>query len=240
MTTAPARPRRRARRGEGERLRPEILAAAKALMAEIGDADAVSVRAVAERVGVSTPSIYLHFADKAALLDAVCEDVFADLERAMEDAAATTEDPFEGLRLRGMAYVAFAIENPEHYRLVMMRMPGQDHSGRIPFGRDDIVAGTTYHQLTAAVQRCIDAGVYTADQDPELIATTLWAAAHGAVSLVLAKPGIGGEDAMALCDYVISAAGLGVAMIGRLGPADHPEHPSAALAAFFAQAPPTT
>jgi AcrR family transcriptional regulator len=232
MTSAPVHPRRRARRGEGERLRPEILAAAKALLSELGDADAVSVRAVAERVGVSTPSLYLHFADKAALLDAVCEDVFAELDRAMEDAAATTEDPFEGLRLRGMAYVRFAIENPEHYRLVMMRMPDQHASGSTPFGRDDIVAGTTYHQLTAAVQRCIDAGVFTSEQDPELIATTLWAAAHGAVSLVLAKPGIGGDDALALCDYVISASGLGIALMGRLGDPG-PEGPTPGLTEFF-------
>ena len=63
MTSAPAHPRRRARRGEGERLREEILVAARELLAETNDADAVSVRAVAERVGVSTPSIYLHYAD---------------------------------------------------------------------------------------------------------------------------------------------------------------------------------
>ena len=68
--------RHRARRGQGEALRGEILAAARELLAETGNQEAVSVRAVAERVGITTPSIYLHFKDKDDLLDAVCADVF--------------------------------------------------------------------------------------------------------------------------------------------------------------------
>ena len=69
-----ASPRRaRARRGEGPRLREEILAAATRLLAETGDEEAVSIRAVAEAVGVTPPSIYLHFADKTELIFAVCE-----------------------------------------------------------------------------------------------------------------------------------------------------------------------
>ncbi len=232
MTTAAAGPRRRARRGEGQHLRGEILAAAKDLLSETGDADLVSVRAVADRVGVSTPSLYLHFADKAALLDSVCAAVFTELDTLMEAAAAASDDPFEGLRARGMAYVRFALENPEHYRLVMMRMPGHASYVGTPFSGDDIVAGATYHHLCDAVQRCIDAGVFSSTQDPALVATTLWAAAHGAVSLCLAKPGIAGDDALAMCDYVISASGLGVALMSHLGEPG-PEGATASLLAFF-------
>jgi len=219
MTTAPAGPRRRARRGEGERLREEILAAARGLLAETNDADAVSVRSVAERVGVSTPSIYLHFADKAALMDAVCEQVFADLDRVMEEAAATTDDPFDGLRLRGVVYAKFALENPEQYRLAMMRMPGHLDSSPSAFTADDIVGGPTYHHLTSAVSRCIELGVFAPGTDPQVVATSLWAAAHGAVALCLAKPGLAGDDALALCEMVINHAGLGAAFASYLG--DH-------------------
>ncbi len=219
MTTAAARPRRRARRGDGERLREEILGAARGLLAETQDADAVSVRSVAERVGVSTPSIYLHFADKAALLDAVCEAVFSDLDRVMEEAAAVTSDPFDGLRMRGVVYVRFALDNPEQYRLAMMRMPA--HGEAHPFSAEDIVGGPTYHHLTVAVQRCIDVGVFAPGTDPATVATTLWAAAHGAVSLCLAKPGLAGDDAIALCETVIDHAGLGAALASYLGPHEH-------------------
>ncbi len=216
MTSTDARPRRRARRGEGERLREEILTAARELLAETQDADAMSIRAVAERVGVSTPSIYLHFADKAALLDAVCEAVFADLDTVMEAAAAETSDPFDGLRVRGVVYVRFALTNPEQYRLAMMRMPGADDSGSHPFTAEDIVGGPTYHHLALAVQRCIDVGVFAPGTDPSMVATTLWAAAHGAVSLCLAKPGLAGDDAIALCEMVIEHAGLGAALASYL------------------------
>lgn len=216
MTSAAARPRRRARRGEGELLRAEILTAARGLLAETQDADAVSVRSVAERVGVSTPSIYLHFADKQALLDAVCELVFAELDAQMQAAAAATTDPFDGLRLRGLAYAEFALANPEQYRLAMMRMPAlhedYDKHSYSPFRAEDIVAGPTYHHLLEAVQSCIDIGVFAPGTDPSSIATSLWAATHGAVSLCLAKPGLVGADALALCEAVIENAGLGAAL----------------------------
>ena len=250
MTTADARPRRRARRGEGERLREEILEAARELLAETQDADAVSVRLVAERVGVSTPSIYLHFADKQALLDAVCGAVFADLDDRMQAAAATTDDPFDGLRLRGLAYAEFALANPEQYRLAMMRMPAAhdlDKHSYSPFSAEDIVAGPTYHHLIEAVERCIEVGVFAAGTDPNMVATSLWAATHGAVSLCLAKPGLAGEHALGICEMVITHAGLGAALTGHLGLESHGEKPDhehsseglAALLGVLSGTPPT-
>ena len=65
--------RSRSKRGEGESLRGEILDAAEAILNETGSADKVSTRAVAQRVGCSSPSIYLHFPDRAQLIFAVCE-----------------------------------------------------------------------------------------------------------------------------------------------------------------------
>jgi AcrR family transcriptional regulator len=225
MSDAPARPRRRARRGEGERLREEILEAARDILAETQDADAMSVRSVAERVGVSTPSIYLHFADKQALLDAVCGLVFAELDQRMQAAATTTADPFDGLRLRGLAYVEFALANPEQYRLAMMRMPAvhdaYDTHTDDPFSAEDIVAGPTYHHLIEAVQACTDVGVFAEGTDAQLVATSLWAAAHGAVSLCLAKPGLAGDHALQLCEMVIMNAGMGVALGSYLGMHSH-------------------
>jgi len=242
MTTAAARPRRRAKRGEGERLREEILLAARELLAETQDADAMSIRAVADRVGVSTPSIYLHFADKQALLDAVCGLVFAELDQRMQEAAATTTDPFDGLRLRGMAYAEFALANPEQYRLAMMRMPAvhdaYDTHTYDPFSAEDIVAGPTYHHLIDAVEACTASGVFAPGTDAQLVATSLWAAAHGAVSLCLAKPGLAGNQAMQLCELVIMQAGMGAAFGSYVGMHSHDDatahqHASDELAALL-------
>ncbi len=112
--------RHRAARGQGEALRGEILAAARDLLAETGNQDAVSVRAVAERVGVTTPSIYLHFKDKDDLLDAVCTEVFEALGVALGEATAQGGSPLERLMAQGRAYVRFALDKPEHYRLAFM------------------------------------------------------------------------------------------------------------------------
>src|SRR5271165_7129521 len=87
--------RSRARRGEGERLKEEIVAATAALLESTGDVDAVSIRAIADAVGVSSPSIYLHFPDKTALLYAVCQERFEQLDQVMEAAARLASDPFD-------------------------------------------------------------------------------------------------------------------------------------------------
>ncbi|HVK32641.1 MAG TPA: TetR/AcrR family transcriptional regulator [Burkholderiaceae bacterium] len=78
---AHATPRPRVRRGnldDAERLRTELIAAARRLYSEGGLA-AVSVRAVAARVGVSPMSTYRYFADKAELLAGLWQSVFDEL-----------------------------------------------------------------------------------------------------------------------------------------------------------------
>src|SRR3954468_942786 len=102
--SAPRRPRRRASRGSGEQLRAEIVAATKDLLAGGASAESVSIRAVAEAVGVTPPSIYLHFADKDALIEAVVADVFAELDAALVGAAASVEEPLDKLCAFGTAY----------------------------------------------------------------------------------------------------------------------------------------
>ena len=74
---------------------------------ETADEEAVSIRAVADAVGVTPPAIYLHFADKRELILEVCAASFAELDRVSEEAAAGSSDPVESLRLRGRAYVQF-------------------------------------------------------------------------------------------------------------------------------------
>jgi AcrR family transcriptional regulator len=218
MTSTTA-PRRRARRGEGAALRAEILTAARTLLAETGSDDAVSIRAVAERVGVSTPSIYLHFADKDALIDAVCESVFADLDAAMEQAAQTVPDPFEALKQRGLAYVLFALSNPEQYRIVLMSRAKRTD------GATDVLAHAMYQHFVDGVRLCQEAGVFARDADPVAISTSLWAAAHGVAALLISHPGLVTEEQqLAMADQGISAAGLGLALLQRL-PADPSAEP---------------
>ncbi len=207
--SVPEPARRRAARGRGAELRGEVLAAAMDLLAETGDEQAVSVRAVALRVGVSVPSIYLHFADKQALLDAVCEQVFAALHVRLRSASEGAPDPFAALRAQGNAYVHFALENPEHYRIVMMgrHTPSAEAADRA-------IAGGAFEHLVESVRQCVTSGVYTGD--PIEVALGLWAAAHGVAALLIAKPYFPWPDVDGFIDRTICMAGLGLAAAERV------------------------
>lgn len=217
MTTSPA-PRRRARRGEGERLRGELLTAATALLAETGDADAVSIRAVAARAGVSTPSVYLHFADKQTLLDAACDAVFTALDGAMQVAAAQAGDPLDGLFRRGVAYVRFALANPEHYRIIMMGRPRPDDAVR---ELEVLATSRAFTGLLDAVRDCVTAGIMRGDVTA--IALQLWACAHGTASLMIAKPAL--PYPADFVDSVIRGAGLALLVEAKSEPGS-PRSPS--------------
>jgi AcrR family transcriptional regulator len=212
MTTAVSKPRARARRGEGERLRDELLAATEQLIVEGGES-AVTVRAVAARVGVSTPAVYLHFPDKQALVDAVCLTTWTGLSAAMREAAAGIEDPFEALRERGLAYMRFGLTHQEQYRVLLMRRQegGDSHLPVLAAGQ------RACDELTSAVELCIEQGVFRVD-DPAQLTLALWAAAHGVVSLVIsgAIPAVDEIDVEQLGTMAIEMAGLGAALRSRL------------------------
>ena len=190
--------RQRSKRGEGERLRHEILEAGKRLLMETGDSDALTVRAIAEAVGVSPPAIYLHFPDKDALVVAVCEDAFVALDDYIEQAAAGIDDIREQLHVRGRAYIDFGLDNPEHYRILFMTRPATLK----PETEFPVPAAFMHH--IESVQRAHDAGVLPAGTDPMLAAITLWAGVHGITSLMIAKPKFPWPDADVVIDEMLS------------------------------------
>lgn len=201
------RERRRSPRGQGAALRDEVLKAAMDLLRETGSEESVSLRAVASRVGVSVPSIYLHFEDKQALMDAVCSEVFDALHVRMKEASADAPDPWQGLRRQGIAYVHFALENPEHYRIVMMGRPTTMDPA------EEIASGAFSHLLDR-VQACVAIGVL--EGDPIQLGMQLWAAAHGIAALLIAKPMFPWPPVEELVDDTICAAGAGIAVASRL------------------------
>jgi AcrR family transcriptional regulator len=209
MTVTTVARRRRSQRGSGEQLRAEIVAAAKELLATAASIDEVSIRAVADAVGVTPPSIYLHFADKNELVAAVVVDVFAELDAAMVAAAAAADGPMARLRAHGLAYVRFALEHPEHYRIAAM-----DPCPR-PYV-DEVLASGAFLHFEATVQECIDAGIFVGD-DSLPITLDLWSAAHGIAALMIAKPFLPWGDRDAAAERVLCAAALGHAAAGLVG-----------------------
>ena len=200
--------RRRSPRGQGEQLHAQILAAAADLLAESGREEDVSIRAVAERVGVTPPSIYLHFADKDTLLDAVCVQAFDDMHDAMSAAGAGARDDVVGaLAAQGRAYIAFARSRPEHYRLMFMRRPG--HDLEMPTEAEvSAVAGLSSVIDTLRIAQ--EQGLIARHDDPVRVALTLWAAVHGVAALLIAKPHFPWGDTEELVGRVVAMTLYGV------------------------------
>jgi AcrR family transcriptional regulator len=179
MDSAPAGPRRPNARGQGERLREEIVDAAVRMLAELAEDEAMSLRAVARALSISPTSVYLYFPDRGALVLAAMQRCHEDMLRAATEAAARHEDPASRLRARILAQAAWAQANPGLYKVMheseVSRRPG------MPF-KAAVLAGTT-----AAVQECMDAGQAAAG-DALTVALDLRAAVIGALSLRINEP----------------------------------------------------
>lgn len=100
----------------------DALVAAAAEILEAGDLDAVTMAAVAERVGVRGPSLYKHIPNRALLIRAVAERVATDLQDAIERAAARHRDPRAGLRAAVVAYRRYVHAHPNGYGLLFAHL----------------------------------------------------------------------------------------------------------------------
>ena len=93
-----------------------IVAAGRRLLEERG-VDALTMREVADAVGVRTPSLYKRVRDRSDLVRLILEDVVDELT-AVTDAAAASGDPAADLRAMLAVYRSFARANPVAYRLM--------------------------------------------------------------------------------------------------------------------------
>ncbi|HZD74822.1 MAG TPA: TetR/AcrR family transcriptional regulator [Actinomycetota bacterium] len=175
--------RRRNRRGEGARLRADLIEAAARLLESSGDAEGLTLRAVAREVGIAAPSIYRHFSDKNELVEAVVADRFERLDAALVQAMAGAGDPAEALWACCGAYCRFGLEHPGHYQVLFSATLRLDPSARPQERPGQRVFG----RLVAAVQACVEAGI-ARPGDAFAMAINVWVALHGIVSLRTSRP----------------------------------------------------
>jgi AcrR family transcriptional regulator len=185
---AAASRRRRLPKGEGLQLREEILDATERILLDTGSFEAVSIRAVADAVGVTPPSIYRHFADKTELVFDACTRHFGGFESFIRERCDGIDDPVDRLVAMGRAYVEFGIANPEPYRLMFMTRPDS-----VPdkFQGEMLAESGAFELLVSCVQACIDADRFRPGYDDVYeLAIGFWARVHGLTSLLISKPGI--------------------------------------------------
>lgn len=156
-------------------IKTRIVGAARSLYFERGP-EAVTMRAVAERVGVTATALYRHFADKDALLKEVVGEgsrlLGSHLFRALE-----APTPLERLRATAMAYLDFALAQPQAYRALFE--PPAEGADTSPLERQ---RGAVSRFLRDRVREAMDAGAIAAG-DPDGAALTLWSLLHGLAAL---------------------------------------------------------
>lgn len=166
-------------RGHGDQLRTDIVAAAIRMLDELGDDEALSLRAVAREVSIAATSVYLHFPDRDALVLAAMQRCHEDLVETGDKADAAEDDPAAGLRARILAQAAWAQEHSGLYKVLHESKVHRRHG--MPF-KEVMLARTV-----ANVQRCMDAGLAPAD-DATTVAIDLRTAVNGMLSQRINEP----------------------------------------------------
>lgn len=172
----------RPREAGSEATRRAILDAAAELLASAGE-EGLSIRELCQKAGVTPPTVYHHFGDKAALVDRVVDECFAAFDVAFDDRTPPS-DPVARLRWGFDAYVAYGVAHPVHYRLMFQRSEGRP----TPAGL------ASYDRLRRMVRAVDDAGRLTAPLEDA--AAAIWSSVHGVTSLVIA--GFWPQDAPAI------------------------------------------
>jgi len=170
---------------EIESFRARLCETAMQMFADDGY-EAVTLRALAEKLGCSHALPYRYFANKQEIFAAVCALGFERFAEALERAAAGVDDPEQRLRVLARAYFRFALREPHAYR-IMFELREPDRAANARYRVKEI---RSWQVLLQAVELAVQAGVLAGD--PELVAHQLWAGLHGLVSLHLAgKLGLG-------------------------------------------------
>ncbi len=169
-------------------LRTELVEAAIGLL-ETDGAEALQTRRVAAAAGVSTMAVYTHFGSMNDLLVAVITEAFARFGAALT-AVPATDDPVADFFALGAAYRAYALANPQRYRLMFgLTAPAVggpqfvcDFTESMP---PDAIGAETFEPAVTAAERMITGGHLRPDP-PRQVAARLWALLHGTVLLELA------------------------------------------------------
>lgn len=188
-------------RGQGSRLRGELLDAASALLAADGHDAKLTLRGIARAAGVAAPSVYQQFGDLDELMLELIRYHLAELGRAIATALAEVSEATaaEQLSVISHAYVRWGLANPGPYTVVfdgkVLRQLTREQEAAMLAGTD------LFDVLTAITATAVVPG-----KDPVTAATALWTALHGVVMLRLAKPAYPWPPLAAHVDAVLTAA----------------------------------
>ena len=177
---ASARPRQRNARGEGDRLRSEIVEATIRLV----DAgiERLTLRAIAREAGITGPSIYDHFPDVKSIRNEVIRSCYEDLVARIHQAQQGVADPVGRLEATCLSYTSYGADFPHRYALLFRAERDQDE--KLAVGQ---IGAAALQTLVDGIASCREAGRSTSS-DPYDDALAVWTAIHGLTTLRSSRP----------------------------------------------------
>ncbi|MEW6596337.1 MAG: TetR/AcrR family transcriptional regulator [Pseudomonadota bacterium] len=191
-------------KGSGAERREEILDHALKLFSEYG-VHTVTTRQIAAAVGISQPSLYAYFPTKQALVEEVSARAFQALSSRMQQVSHTLRG-VRRIEALARVYIDFGLEQPDAYRVAFMLEPTRSSEPGQP---DPILqAGlSAFDGLRQAV--AVELGEGRTDEQIDLLAQSFWAATHGLVSLLIARPNFPWCDREALIEFHLKRLAAG-------------------------------
>ena len=140
-----------------------------------------SMRKLARELGVTAPALYRHYENKETVLVAVVEEAYRMFAERLYT-ALRARTPLERFQRAGDEYIQFALRHPHMYEMLYVspHMLGMDAFPE----RILETACATGQFWQDRVRECMEAGLLRAG-DPEKVSMTMWAHAHGLVTIYL-------------------------------------------------------
>lgn len=141
----------------------------------------LTLRKVAKQAGVSHAAPYSHFVDKQALIAAISTEGFKQLfDKIQEISADHQNDPRNLLIETAWAYVQFALNEPDRFKLMFSSVleKEKDYPDFVEYSQKNFL------QIVETVGICQHAGILRSGP-ADLTATSVWGAVHGMIMLVI-------------------------------------------------------
>ncbi|MBV1689005.1 TetR/AcrR family transcriptional regulator [Novosphingobium sp. G106] len=194
--------RKRNQRGEGSRLREELVQAAMRIL-DSAPGTQLGLRLVAREAGVAAPSVYPHFADARTLMTEIVRECWRQVGEEMEAAAASSLAPDRIGRLKDQfgAFVEYAMGRPSRYQLLFALHPINTEEQYEMQGH----MRPAYRPVLHLIEAFASEGGRLPLADTVSTTLLLISLAHGRIALAHLAPDRAGNSAQAVKEFVFDA-----------------------------------
>ncbi len=192
--------RQRNQRGEGARLKQELVEAAMRILDRQPGAQ-LSLRMVAKEAGVAAPSVYRHFPDARAMMTEIVSVCWAQMGDRMAEAATAADDPMVRLTAQLSAYVHYAMERPSRYQLLFALSSGVEHDLEGPLR-------PAYRLVRDAIEAVGATGRCLPSADSASATVLALSMVHGRIAIAHLSPLREGNNAAGVKDFVLETLAI--------------------------------